>query len=244
MDILLVGFGAMNKRVAAIAEESGHNISGVVTPETKIDASYPIFTNFDNPLPEVDVVIDFSHPTLTTQLLNSTISAPLIIATTGDKDTLVDLMQKKAKTQPVFFSANMSYGVHILTEIIKYATPLLQDFDIEMIEKHHNQKVDAPSGTLVKLYDAIVQNSRQDAQPVYDRHEKSEKRDNREIGISSIRGGTIVGEHEVLYAGHDEVISIKHTAQSKDIFASGALTVAAQLLNKPNGYYTYNNLGE
>lgn len=244
MDILLVGFGAMNKRVADLAEENGHHIVGIITNTGKNDTDFPAFSRFDESLPKADVVIDFSHPTLTTQLLESSISAPFVIATTGEKDTLVNLMQKKAKTQPIFFSANMSYGVHILTEIIKYATPLLQEFDIEMLEKHHNQKVDAPSGTLVKLYDAIVESARQDTQPVYDRHGKSEKRDKKDIGISSIRGGTIVGEHEILYAGHDEVISIKHTAQSKDIFASGALTVAETLINKPNGYYTYNNLGE
>ncbi|WP_208560197.1 4-hydroxy-tetrahydrodipicolinate reductase [Marinilactibacillus kalidii] len=243
MDILLVGYGAMNKRVASLAEEKGHRIAGVVTPDASAD-HYPVFSGFNENLPAVDVVIDFSHPVLTTALLESNISAPLVIATTGEKEQLAVLMQEKAQTQPVFFSANMSYGVHILTEIIKYATPLLETFDIEMIEKHHNQKVDAPSGTLVKLYDAIVESAKPNATPVYDRHEVSEKRDSKDIGISSIRGGTIVGEHEVIYAGHDEVISIKHTAQSKDIFASGALTVAEALQTKPQGYYTYHNLGE
>lgn len=243
MKLLLVGYGAMNQRVAALAEQQGHTIAGVITPEESIKADYPAFNDFSAELPDADVVIDFSHPVLTKQLLQSSIMAPLVIATTGEKETLEQLMQQKAETQPVFFSANMSYGVHILTEIIKHATPMLKQFDIEMIEKHHNQKVDAPSGTLVKLYDAIVESGHLDAKPVYDRHEQSEKRDPKEIGISSIRGGTIVGEHEVIYAGHDEVISIKHSAQSKDIFASGALTVAGTLISKPNGYYTYHNLG-
>lgn len=240
MKLLLVGYGAMNKRVAALAEERGHEIVGVVVPEEE-SSPYPLFTSFDE-VPEADAVIDFSHPVLTKQLLTSSVTAPLVLATTGEKGTLVELMQQKAETQPVFFSANMSYGVHILTEIIKYATPLLEDFDIEMIEKHHNKKVDAPSGTLVKLYDAIVESARKDADPVYDRHEKTEKRAKEEIGISSIRGGTIVGEHEVIYAGIDEEISIQHRAQSKDIFANGALTVAEKLVNKNNGYYTYQNL--
>lgn len=240
MKILLVGYGAMNERVAILAEKRNHEIVGVVGPEGE-SAPYPYFTSFDN-VPEADVVIDFSHPVLSKQLLTSAISAPLVLATTGEKETLVQLMQEKAKTQPVFFSANMSYGVHILTEIIKYATPLLEEFDIEMIEKHHNQKVDAPSGTLVKLYDAIVESARTDAEAVYNRHNRSEKREKKEIGISSIRGGTIVGEHEVIYAGVDEEISIKHRAQSKDIFANGALTVAEKLVKKENGYYTYDNL--
>lgn len=242
MKILLVGFGAMNKRVAALAEERGHQIVGVVTPDDQETVPYPAFESFDASLPESDVVIDFSHPVLTKQLLESTVSSPLVVATTGEKETIVELLEKKAETQPVFFSANMSYGVHILTEIIKYATPLLEDFDIEMIEKHHNKKVDAPSGTLVKLYDAIVESAREDANPVYDRHDKTEKRGKKDIGISSIRGGTIVGEHEVIYAGLDEEISISHRAQSKDIFANGALTVAEKLVNKENGYYTYSSL--
>jgi 4-hydroxy-tetrahydrodipicolinate reductase len=242
LKILLVGFGAMNKRVAALAEERGYQIVGVVTPDDQEKVPYPAFESFDASLPESDVVIDFSHPVLTKQLLESTVSSPLVVATTGEKETIVELLEKKAETQPVFFSANMSYGVHILTEIIKYATPLLEDFDIEMIEKHHNKKVDAPSGTLVKLYDAIVESAREDANPVYDRHDKTEKRGKKDIGISSIRGGTIVGEHEVIYAGLDEEISISHRAQSKDIFANGALTVAEKLVNKENGYYTYSSL--
>lgn len=244
MKILLVGFGAMNKRVAALAKEQGHEIIAVVTPDEQEQVPYPVFASFEEISLEADVVIDFSHPVLTKQLLQSKISSPLVIATTGEKETIIRLLKEKAQTQPVFFSANMSYGVHILTEIIKYASPLLEDFDIEMIEKHHNKKVDAPSGTLVKLYDAIVESARKDAEPVYDRHEKSKKRSKQEIGISSIRGGTIVGEHEVIYAGLDEEISITHRAQSKDIFANGALTVAEKLVNKEKGFYTYNNLTE
>lgn len=244
MKLLLVGYGAMNKRVAALAEENGYTIAGVITPDDPSSIPYPVFNSFEQEIPDADAVIDFSHPVLTKQLLSSKITAPLIIATTGEKEKILELLNDKAKTQPVFFSANMSYGVHILTEIIKYATPLLEDFDIEMVEKHHNKKVDAPSGTLVKLYDAIVEASREDAQPVYDRHEKNGKREKKEIGISSLRGGTIVGEHEVLFAGVDEEITIAHRAQSKDIFASGALMVAEKLINKENGYYTYHNLGE
>ena len=119
----------------------------------------------------------------------------------------------------------------------------MDDYDIEMIEKHHNQKIDAPSGTLIKLLDAIKENARPDANEVYDRSQMTEKRDKKDIGISTLRGGTIVGEHEVLFAGHDEVISIKHSAQSKDIFARGALKVAERLVSKENGFYTYTNLG-
>ena len=142
---------------------------------------------------------------------------------------------------PVFFSANMSYGVHALTKILEAAVPLLQDFDIELTEAHHNKKVDAPSGTLVKLYD-VIESLREKTTPVYDRHEINEKRSQDEIGIHSIRGGTIVGEHDVLFAGTDETIEITHRAQSKDIFANGAIGTAEKLINKSNAFYTFDNL--
>lgn len=243
MKLLLVGYGAMNKRVAALAEKGGHSIAGVITPVEEENCPYPLFTSFDDQLPEADVLIDFSHPDLTKRMLQSDLIVPMVIATTGEKDTLVKLMQDKAESAPVFFSANMSYGVHIVTQLLEHIAPLMDAYDIEMIEKHHNQKIDAPSGTLIKLLDAIKENGRQDAREVYDRSQVTEKREKKDIGISTIRGGTIVGEHEVLFAGVDEVISIKHTAQSKDIFANGALTVAEKLINKTNGFYTYNNLG-
>ncbi|GEK90268.1 dihydrodipicolinate reductase [Alkalibacterium putridalgicola] len=243
MKLLLVGYGAMNKRVAKLAEANGHEIVGVLSPAEENDCPYPLFDSENEDLPEADCLIDFSHPTVTKKILTSDLNIPMVIATTGEKETLLDLMDKKAETAPVFFSANMSYGVHIVTQLLETIAPLMDDYDIEMIEKHHNQKIDAPSGTLIKLLDAIKDKARPDAREVYDRSQVTEKRDKKDIGISTIRGGTIVGEHEVLFAGHDEVISVKHSAQSKDIFARGALKVAEQLIKKENGYYTYNNLG-
>lgn len=243
MKLLLVGYGAMNKRVAKLAEENGHEIVGALSPTEENDCPYPLFESVSEDLPEADCLIDFSHPTLTKDVLTSDLNIPMVIATTGEKETLLELIDKKAETAPVFFSANMSYGVHIVTQLLENIAPLMDDYDIEMIEKHHNQKIDAPSGTLIKLLDAIKENARPDAREVYDRSQVSEKRGSKDIGISTIRGGTIVGEHEVLFAGHDEVISIKHSAQSKDIFARGALKAAEQLVDKENGFYTYNNLG-
>lgn len=242
MNLLLVGYGAMNKRVAALAKDRGHTIVGVVSPVDTPDCPYPLFSSFEESLPSADVAIDFSHPNLTKDMLSSELSIPMVIATTGEKETLVKMMEEKADSAPVFFSANMSYGVHILTQLLQTVAPMMDDYDIELIEKHHNQKIDAPSGTLVKLLDAITEEARPDGNPVYDRSRVSEKRAKEDIGISTIRGGTIVGEHEVLFAGVDEVISIKHTAQSKDIFANGALNVAKKLINKDNGFYTYTNL--
>lgn len=242
MNLLLLGYGAMNKRVAKLAEERGHEITGVVLKSEKVDIPYPVFTDL-NRLPAADALIDFSHPDLTKQLLESDLTIPLVIATSGEKEVIVNMLKEKAEYLPVFYSANMSYGVHILKKIVEFATPLLASYDIELTEKHHNKKVDAPSGTLVKLYDAIKE-IKEDAEPVYGRHTGDAKRTENEIGIHSVRGGTIVGEHEALYAGHDEVITIQHKAQSKDIFAKGAIDVAEKLIDKKSGFYTYTNLGD
>src|SRR5699024_3994802 len=135
----------------------------------------------------------------------------------------------------------MSYGVHVLNKLLKNALEQLQDYDLELIERHHNKKVDAPSGTLVKLLGTALE-ERTDSYPVYDRSKLSHARKPEEIGVSTIRGGTIVDEQNAIIAGHDEVIELKHIAQSKDIFANGAIKAAEALIKKENGYYDYNNL--
>ena len=240
MNILLIGYGAMNKRVARLAEEKGHRIVGVIQRQRHDDVPYPQFSEISEAT-EADVAIDFSNPELLLPLLDKPSTLPLVIATTGEKEAIVHALQHKSKTVPVFFSANMSYGVHAFTKILEAAVPLLQDFDIELVEKHHNKKVDAPSGTLEKLYDAIAA-LRAHVTPMYDRHERTEKRTRDEIGIHAVRGGTIVGEHQVLFAGQDETIELVHRAQSKDIFANGAIGAAEKLIEKENGYYTFDNL--
>lgn len=154
MKILLIGYGAMNERVARLAEERYNEIVGVVVKDSTKSYPYPAFESISE-APEADVAIDFSNPELLLPLLEEDFTLPLVIATTGEKEQIIEKLKEKAQNMPVFFSANMSYGVHILKEIIQYAVPLLEDFDIEMLEKHHNKKVDAPSGTLVQLYDAI-----------------------------------------------------------------------------------------
>ncbi|TDM02444.1 4-hydroxy-tetrahydrodipicolinate reductase [Macrococcus carouselicus] len=239
MKILLVGYGAMNARVARIAEERGHEITGIISQSDKT-YPYPSVKVEDN-WPVADVIIDFSHPDLSLPVISKEHAIPLVTATTGRKEEIMSELEAASTVKPVFFSANMSYGVHILTEIIKYSVPLLQNFDIELTEKHHRKKVDAPSGTLIKLYDAIKE-QREQSYPVYDRTAKENSRTDEEIGINVVRGGTIVGEHEVLFAGHDETIQIIHRAQSKDIFASGSIDVAEQLVTKKPGYYTFDNL--
>lgn len=242
MKIIIMGYGAMGKRLAVLAEERGYQIAGVMVPEGE-ETPYTTVHHFSD-LPEADVLIDFSHPDLTLKLLaTNEVTLPIIIATTGRKEEIIEQAKIKAENQPIFFSPNMSYGVHVMTKIVSLAAELLDEYDIELLEKHHNQKVDAPSGTLNLLLDTIQEvENRKDTTPVYDRHEKNEKRDKKEIGVSAIRGGTIVGEHDVFFAGLDEEITISHRAQSKDIFANGALQVAPRLIGKNPGFYTFDTL--
>jgi len=231
--ILLIGYGAMNQRVARLAEEKGHEIVGVIENTPKATTPYQQYQHIAD-VKDADVAIDFSNPNLLFPLLDEAFHLPLVVATTGEKEKLLNKLDELSKNMPVFFSANMSYGVHALTKILAAAVPLLDDFDIELTEAHHNKKVDAPSGTLEKLYDVIVS--------LYDRKKLNKNPQPQDIGIHSIRGGTIVGEHEVLFAGTDETIQITHRAQSKDIFANGAIQAAERLVNKPNGFYTFDNL--
>ncbi|AQM41907.1 4-hydroxy-tetrahydrodipicolinate reductase [Staphylococcus cohnii] len=240
MNIVLIGYGAMNQRVARLAEAKGHQIEGVIVPNSSKSYPYPTFQRISD-VKDAEVAIDFSNPELLLPLLDDEFNLPLVIATTGEKEKIIAKLKELSSKMPVFFSANMSYGVHALTKILEAAVPLLQDFDIELTEAHHNKKVDAPSGTLVKLYD-VIESLREKTTPVYDRHELDEKRTQDEIGIHSIRGGTIVGEHDVLFAGTDETIEITHRAQSKDIFANGAIGAAEKLINKSNDFYTFDNL--
>jgi len=242
MKVILVGYGAMGKRVASLAEERDYEVGGVVVPKGD-ETPYPTYHGFDD-LPDADVIIDFSHPDLTLEMLDTdAVTLPIVIATTGQKEDIIEKAEAKSKQQPIFFSPNMSYGVHVLTKIVSLATELLDGYDIELLEKHHNQKVDAPSGTLNLLLDTIKEvESREDAEAIYNRHDRSQKRDNHEIGVSAMRGGTIVGEHDVLFAGLDEEITISHRAQSKDIFANGALQVVPQLIEKDSGFYNFDNL--
>ncbi|WP_411841876.1 4-hydroxy-tetrahydrodipicolinate reductase [Salinicoccus sp. HZC-1] len=241
MRILLIGYGTMNKITARLAEEQGHEIAGVIVKGNNKEAPYPVFESIDEA--NADVAVDFSHPELILPLLEDEVETPLVIATTGEKEKIIEKLEDKSENTPVFFSANMSYGVHVLNEVLKKALSMLDEFDLEMIERHHNKKVDAPSGTLVKLLDTALDH-RDGSYPVYDRSNIHEKRKPEEIGVSAIRGGSIVGTHDVIFAKDDEVIEISHQAQSKEIFANGALKAANELVNRQNGFYDYNNLFE
>ncbi len=205
------------------------------------DRNYPVYTDPNLVKENVDIIIDFSHPKALDGILNYAIekSLPIVIATTGHSEAQKDIIFNASKSIPVLLSANMSLGINLILELVKRAAKMLHEsFDIEIIEKHHNQKIDSPSGTALAIADSI--NSvlpGNEMKYVYDRHSSMQKRTRDEIGIHSVRGGTITGEHTVIFAGNDEMIEIKHTAVSKDLFAEGALKAAAFLYGKTPGYY-------
>ena len=166
-----------------------------------------------------------------------------ILATTGYTDEQKKEFTEASKEIPVFFSANMSLGINLIIALAKKATKLLEgNFDIEIVERHHNQKIDAPSGTALAIADAIDETLSYPAEYVYDRHAVRRKRKPTEIGIHAVRGGTIVGDHEVIFAGTDEVIELKHSAHSKEVFAVGAIKAAKFMSDKPAGMYSMNDL--
>ncbi|MBQ3133497.1 MAG: 4-hydroxy-tetrahydrodipicolinate reductase [Clostridia bacterium] len=207
---------------------------------TASTAGYPVFATPENCSVDADVVIDFSRPESLPGVLAFAKAKriPAVICTTGLSDEDKALLQKAADSIPVFFSANMSIGVSLLAELARKAAAVLgEDFDVEILEKHHNQKVDAPSGTALMLADAVKDGLSYEPTYVYERHSTREKRDKHEIGISAIRGGTIVGEHDVMFCGRDEVITLSHHAASKELFAVGAINAALFLQGKPAGLY-------
>ncbi|MCD6435607.1 MAG: 4-hydroxy-tetrahydrodipicolinate reductase [Clostridiales bacterium] len=191
---------------------------------------------------DFDVIIDFSHFSLTDNLIEYALNQkkPLVIATTGLSDKQESKIKDASKIIPIFRAKNFSLGINLMAHLIQEAQKLLSDFDIEIIEKHHNKKVDAPSGTAFLLADSLNKNNEYIYQ--HGRYGKSSKRDSKEIGIHSLRGGTIVGEHSVIFAGTDEVIEFKHEAHSKKVFAKGAIKAAEYLINQKNGLFNMNDL--
>ena len=201
---------------------------------------FPLYASFAQAVQKPDVIIDFSHPSVLDDMLSYAVanSVPCVICTTGYSQEQIAQIKQASETIAVFYSGNMSLGINLLIALAKQATKVLGgSFDIEIVEKHHNLKVDAPSGTALMLADAVSGTLEHEAQYVYDRHAYRKKRSQNEIGIHSVRGGTIVGEHEVIFAGHDEVVTLTHQAQSKEVFAVGAVNAAAFLANQPAGMY-------
>ena len=233
--------GKMGKVIAEIAKKDDSlNIVCGFDVNTEPNGIFEIYSNYAEFAGKADVVIDFSHPANLDKVISfcERTNTALVMATTGLTDAQKQQVIDLSKKVPVFFSANMSLGVNLLVNLAKKATEILEEsFDIEIIEKHHNQKIDAPSGTAYMIADTIKETMHGEASYVYDRASKHEKRDKNEIGISSIRGGTIVGEHTVIFAGNDEVIELKHTATSKSVFAVGSIKAAKFIASKKSGLY-------
>lgn len=245
--ILLCGCNGKMGRVirsCVDARQDCEIVAGVDLTEDS-SASFPIFQNIADCSVKPDVIIDFSHPSLLSGILDfaQKNSTPVVLATTGYSAEQIEQIKNATSKIAVFFTFNMSIGVNLLTELAKKATAVLGgQFDIEIIEKHHNQKIDAPSGTAIMLANAINEAAGNTYQYVYDRHAVVKKREANEIGIHSVRGGTIVGEHEVIFAGRDEILSLKHTAMSKEIFAVGAVNAAVYLSEQSAGLYDMRNM--
>jgi len=231
----MVPLGRMGQAVVNLAESS-ENFEIVA----KTDVNIPISSISVIP----DVIIDFSIPASTMEVLEfaKTNNVATVIATTGFDEIQNNKILEYSKDFPIFKSANMSIGINLMLELISKAAQVLQDeVDIEIIEKHHNKKVDAPSGTALLLADEIKKVIT-DAQYCYERQSKKEARKKNEIGIHAVRGGTIVGEHSVLFLGADEVLEIKHNVFNRSIFANGSLIAAKWLVNKENGLYSMKDL--
>ena len=243
---LLVGSGGrMGAFVANTAAKDGELkiVAGVDKFNNGCD--FPVFGSFAEVKAEIDVIIDFSNPSILDDMLSYAVAnkTPVVIATTGYSPEQTEKIKAAAKEIPVFFTFNMSIGVNLICSLAKKAATVLGDgFDIEIVEKHHNQKIDAPSGTAIMLANAVNSEFSDSKVYEYDRHSKRQKRSKSEIGIHSVRGGTIVGEHDVIFAGHDEVITVSHAAYSREVFATGAVRAAKFIANKTAGLYDMNSI--
>ena len=222
--------GKMGKAVSDIcrADERITVVAGFDIFAEKL-SDFPVYADPMEFSGSADVIIDFSNPASLDTLLPYCLrtKTPVVLATTGHSPAQLDAVAESSKTVPVFRSANMSLGVNLIKSLaVKAASVLRDSFDIEIIEKHHNQKIDAPSGTALILADAVKNAVMPSAEYTYDRHLERRKRDPNEIGIHAVRGGTIVGEHSIIFAGRDEIIEIKHSALSREVFAAGAVRAA------------------
>ena len=234
--------GKMGRMITEIlkGDERAAIVAGVDT-YTEIVNTYPVFENIRACDIEADVVIDFSNAKAADDLLDYCVekNLPVVLCTTGLSEEQLDKVKKVSQKIAVLKSANMSMGINLLLKLLKEAAQVLSPagYDIELVEKHHNQKLDAPSGTALAMADAINEALDNTCTYVYDRSQVRKKREKKEIGISAVRAGTIVGEHEVLFAGTDEVIEFKHTAYSRSVFAKGAVEAAKYLKGKDSGMY-------
>jgi 4-hydroxy-tetrahydrodipicolinate reductase len=238
MNIAVYGAGAMGRLVAeGLIEDNRFEFVGMID---RRGSGEDIYETLDSISQNIEGIIDFSHPGNLDELLSFAKSRqiPVLIATTGFTGEEIEKIETAAAETPVIFTYNTSLGVNLLGELVKkMAGALGTDFDIEIIEKHHNKKLDSPSGTAKFLLDKVAEGHKEELSPVYGRNGMA-KRERNEVGVHAVRGGSIVGEHSVIFAGEDEVIEIKHEALSKKVFVRGALTGINFLKDKKNGLYT------
>ena len=230
---------------AAVKEKADCKIVAGIDLRVPEQSEYPVFSSPEEMQIEADVVIDFSNPTALPSLLRYAEKSgmPMVLCTTGYSELQVAEIKEMSQKVPIFYSGNMSLGINLLIELSKKAAQVFGNaFDVEIVEKHHNQKIDAPSGTALMIADSISSVMEDSPKYVYDRHSFRHARTKNEIGIHSVRGGSIVGEHEVIFAGHDEILTISHSAQSKEIFAMGALNAAVFLAKQKPGLYAMSDM--
>ncbi len=224
-----------------VADDPNAQIVAGIDIADNRDNGYPVFTDIKKCDVAADVIVDFAAAAAVDALLDYSVKKqiPVVLCTTGLSDEQLARVKESSKKVAILKSANMSLGINTLMKLLKDAANVFAPagYDIEIVEKHHNQKVDAPSGTAIALADSINEARGGEYEYVYDRSQVRKKRDKKELGISAVRGGTIVGEHEVIFAGIDEVIEFKHTAYSKSVFAKGAVEAAKFLAGKPAGMY-------
>lgn len=242
--VIINGYsGSMGKVLTKCVNEDSELqlVCGVSRDE--LEVPFKTYFKMSDVAETADIIIDFSHHSTIDDTLSyvTKTKTPLVIATTGFNEDELGRIKEASAITPIFHSSNMSLGVNVLVRLVKEAAKALNGFDIEIIEKHHNKKLDSPSGTAVMIANGIKE-VLPGSECIYGRYGRSEKRKPTEVGIHAIRGGTIVGEHTTIFAGHDEVVEIKHTAQSKDIFAKGAIAAAKFLVNQEAGYYNMNNM--
>ncbi|MBE6749686.1 MAG: 4-hydroxy-tetrahydrodipicolinate reductase [Ruminococcaceae bacterium] len=246
IDVILCGSGGkMGKFIAAAIKDDPELQIVAGVDKVNNGESFPVFSSFNEITVKADLIIDFSNPILLDDILKYATEnkLALVLATTGFSDAQTEKIKSASKEIPLFFTFNMSIGVNLICSLAKKAAAVLgNDFDIEIIEKHHNQKIDAPSGTAIMLANAVNDVFDDKMKYEYDRHSKRQKRSKNEIGMHSVRGGTIVGEHDVIFAGKDEVITLSHAAHSKEVFATGAVKAAKFINKKPAGLYDMNSI--
>ena len=246
MKVLINGInGKMGQEVANVIDnDKDILLLGGVDKENTGIYTYPVYTNTSDIEEKSDVIIDFSVPVATLNILKYAKEnhVPIVIATTGFTEEQLNEIENYSKDIPVFKSANMSYDINLMAKIVASLAKELPDTDIEIIETHHNRKIDSPSGTAEMLADTIIEAIGENKHKEYNRHDKHEKRSKDEIGMTSIRGGNIVGEHQVMFFGESESFEIKHTSYSRDVFAEGAIKAAEFIVKKTSGMYNMDDL--